>query len=93
MTRVLDGERSTAAPAIALATDEPILPATVGLEGGGTVRTDDAEILEAVVISDTIDVVENQRHPVAAPAFVLPAELADALLDAFLEETILEVST
>jgi hypothetical protein len=45
----------------------------MGVEGRRTVRTDDPQVLEAVVPAVAIDVVENQRDKPAVPEFALAA--------------------
>jgi hypothetical protein len=46
------------------------------------VGADDLEVLDAVVGSDTVDVVEDQRHPSPFPGLALPAQLAHTGFDA-----------
>lgn len=65
-------------------------PAAVGVERRVAVRADDAEIFQAVVVSDPIDVIKDERHPSPVPYLALPAELAGTLLDAFLVEPALQ---
>jgi hypothetical protein len=72
---------------------EPKVPATVRIECRGAVRTHDAQVLDAVVSGDTIDAVEDQRHPAPAPVLALPAELAAALLQSGGVQAPLEAST
>ncbi len=67
------------------------IPAAVGIEGRCAVRTDDAEVLEAVVVSDTVDVIEDERHLAPAPCAALTAELAGRQLQAGLVEAFLQV--
>jgi hypothetical protein len=55
------------------------------IESCRTIRTDDPQVLQAIVIRDAVDVVEDQRHPSASPAFTLPAHLATAPLEALIE--------
>jgi hypothetical protein len=64
----------------------------VRVQRRGAVRAHDPEILEAVVVPDAVDVVEDQRHAGAAPRLVLTAELADRRLDALAVETVLQMS-
>jgi hypothetical protein len=58
----------------------------------GTVRADDAEVLEAIVIRHTVDVVEDQGHRLPAPHLVLAAELASCLLDPLREQPALQMT-
>src|SRR3954447_5061406 len=51
-----------------------------------------AEVLQTVISPVTVDVVEDQGHPPAMPQLVLPTQLALPLLDAFLEQALLEVT-
>jgi hypothetical protein len=60
----------------------------VGVEGRGAVRANDAEVLEAVVVTYPVDVVEDQRHMPAAPSLRLAAKLAFSLLDALVIQPI-----
>ena len=39
------------------------------VEGRGAVRTHDPEVLQAVVVRDAVDMIENQRHVPAPPAW------------------------
>jgi hypothetical protein len=51
------------------------------LESGRTVGAEDPEVLDPVVVRDTIDVVENHAHDLAPPELALAAALADRLLE------------
>ena len=66
--------------------------ATVGVQRRGAVRAHDPQVLEAVVGRLAVDVVEDQRHPLAAPQLALAAELAGALLQALAVQAALEVA-
>jgi hypothetical protein len=55
-------------------------------ERRGTVRAHDPQVLESVVIVDTVDVVENEARAMSSPLLALAAELADARLEAGLVE-------
>jgi hypothetical protein len=70
----------------------PILPTAVRLERRRAVRTNDPQILEAVVVRNAVDVVEDQRHPLPAPDLVLTAELTARCLDPFREQTALQMA-
>lgn len=52
--------------------------AAMSLERGGAVRADDPQVLKAMVIRDSIDVIEHKRHPVTLPDLILPAHLTRA---------------
>ena len=65
--------------------------ATVGVQRRGAVRAHDPQVLEAVVGRLAVDVVEDERHPLAAPQLALAAELAGALLEALAVQAALEV--
>jgi hypothetical protein len=67
------------------------VPSAVRLEGRCAVRADNAEVLEAVVVSDTVDVVEDERHLASAPRAPLTAELAGRTFNAGLVEALLQV--
>jgi hypothetical protein len=41
------------------------------VQGGGAVGTDDAEVLQAMVITDAIDVIQDQRHGLSVPQLTL----------------------
>src|SRR5215218_3310133 len=74
----LGSEGRTATDAVTLPL---VLAAAVRVERRRAVRADDPEVLKSVVVGDTIDVVENQRHVVASPLLSLAAELALAPLE------------
>jgi len=63
----------------------------VGVEGCVAVWAHDAEVVETVVGSDAVDVIEDESHPPAAPLLALPAELARRLLEARPVEAFLEM--
>lgn len=50
----------------------------MSLERGGAVRADDPQVLEAVVIRYSIDVIEHKRHPLTLPDLILAAHLTHA---------------
>jgi hypothetical protein len=45
------------------------------VESRGTIRADDAQILNAIVVSHAVDVIEYQRHPATVPDLILAANL------------------
>jgi hypothetical protein len=55
------------------------------------IRTYDAEVLEPVVCSYAIDVIEDERHGAAVPPLALTAELALTLLQSCVVQAALEV--
>jgi hypothetical protein len=74
-------ERRAAAQAFAIGVVAAILTSAVRVERGGAVGTDDAEVLEAVVVADPVDVIEDQRHAAVTPQLPLTAQLTDRLLE------------
>jgi hypothetical protein len=63
----------------------------VSVQRGGAVGAEDPQVLEAVVVRDAVDVIDDQRHALAPPKLTLAALLAAALLEPLAEETLLEV--
>jgi hypothetical protein len=63
----------------------------VRVERRGAVRADDSQVLDAIVGRNAVDVIEDQRHLLAAPDRPLRAQLALGLLDACLVKPFLEV--
>jgi hypothetical protein len=63
----------------------------MGAKGRCAVRTEDAQVLEPVVVADAVDVVEDQGQLCAAPDFALSAELASSILQPFLVQALLEI--
>lgn len=45
-----------------------------------------------MVVTDAVDVIEDQRHPLSHPRLVLSAELADRAFQAGVVQTLLEMS-
>jgi hypothetical protein len=70
-----------------------VLPSTMGVKGRGAVRTDDTEIFETIVVSQPVDVIEDQRHSSTHPDFVLTTHLAPPSLKPVLEQPRLKMST
>jgi hypothetical protein len=48
----------------------------VRLQRCGAVRADDPEVVEAIVVTDAVDVIEDQRQAASAPHLTLAAQLA-----------------
>ena len=67
-------------------------PSTVRVEGRRTVRTDDPQVLEPVVVSHSVDVVEDHRHGAAPPHLALAAQLAARLLQSLLVKPPLQIA-
>ncbi len=84
-------ERDAAARAVDRLADDPVLARAVRVERRRAVRAEDPQVLEPVVVADAVDVVEDQRHPAAAPLLVLAAELAALRPEAGVEEPLLEL--
>jgi hypothetical protein len=59
---------------------------TMSIESGIAIGAHYAQILDAIVVVDPIDVVQYERHVSAHPLFALTAYLALALLEASLVE-------
>jgi hypothetical protein len=68
-----------------------ILETAVRFECGGAVWTEDAQVLDAVVVRDAVDVIEDQGHPTAPPHFSLTTELAPPLLETSRVQAILQM--
>jgi len=64
----------------------------VRVKGRGTVGTNDPQVLDAIVVGDSVDVIEDQRHARAAPLFILAAKLAFAAFHALGIEALLQVA-
>ena len=61
-------------------------------KSGRTVRAHDAQILDAMIVTNAIDVVEDQCHRSVTPNLALTTQLATPLFQPRLEEALLEVS-
>jgi hypothetical protein len=61
------------------------------VERGGAVGTDDSEILEPVIVSDAVYVVEDQGHLPTAPNVRLAAKLTPPLFEPLRIEATLQV--
>jgi hypothetical protein len=62
----------------------------VRVQRGGAVRADDPEVLQAVVVRYTVDVIEDQPESAAPPQLALSAELTNRLLEPSFVEPFLE---
>jgi hypothetical protein len=51
----------------------------------GTVRAHDSQVLDSIVISNTIDVVKDHRHALTAPKLILTAHLAARFLQTLVQ--------
>jgi formate hydrogenlyase subunit 4 len=56
-----------------------------------TVGTDNPQVLNSIVISNTIDVVEDHCHALTAPELILAAHLAAWFLQTLLQQTPLQI--
>jgi hypothetical protein len=61
------------------------------LEGRRAVRAHDPKVLDPVVVSDPVDVVEDQRHSPSGPKLALSAELAYRCLETGPEQPLLQL--
>jgi hypothetical protein len=68
------------------------IAAAVGFQRGAAIRAHDAEVLQPIIVADTVDVIEDQRQPASAPQLSLTAQLAPACLEAFLIEPLLQMA-
>src|SRR5689334_19320519 len=64
--------------------------AAVGVKCRVAVRTDDAEVLDPIVVANPVDVIEDERHVPPVPRLALAAELANTVLEPLLVEPCLE---
>jgi hypothetical protein len=62
------------------------------VEGRSAVRTDDSEIVDAVVGAHSVDVIKNQANLLATPDVALPADLADRALQSLSVKALLEIA-
>jgi hypothetical protein len=65
----------------------------MGLEGRRAVRAYDPQVLEPVVVGNSVDVVEDQCHRLTSPELTLPTKLALRLFDPLREQASLQMST
>src|SRR5918996_4128475 len=91
LVRILRMERGAAAEALLLGPDNAPCLRAMRLQRRRAIRAHDAEILEAVVVGDAVDVVEDHAHDVSAPHLALSAEFADRLLETCVVQPLLEV--
>src|SRR6266480_10328 len=68
-----------------------VLETAVRFECGGAVWTEDAQVLDAVVVRDAVGVIEDQGHPTAPPHLSLTTELAPPLLQTSRIQAILQM--
>jgi hypothetical protein len=68
-----------------------IFATAMRIEGRSAVRANDPQVLQAVVIGDSIDVIEDQRHRPSPPVFALAAHLAASLLQIFEIKSLLQL--
>src|SRR5262249_10188387 len=74
---MLAAARNEELPAVrAPALRELVLPTTMRVQRRGTVRANDPQVLDAVVVWHAVDVVEDQGHARPVPVLVLTTELA-----------------
>jgi hypothetical protein len=89
--RVAWPELAATVPTVAGLALEAILPPAMRIESRRAIGADDLEILEAIVVGNAVDVIEDQRHPATAPHLVLATQLAYPRLQTGLEQARLEV--
>ena len=70
----------------------PILSPAMCIEGSRTVRADDPEILDAIVVGNPVDVIKDQGHRTAAPEFSLAALLTLSLLVTLGKQALLQLA-
>jgi hypothetical protein len=92
MSPILGRELLAASLALTYCGSAAIFPAAVCVEGRRTVGADNLEILDAIVIRDPVDVIEDQRHRTTAPEFSLSALLAPSLLATLGKQALLQLS-
>jgi hypothetical protein len=83
-------KRRTAARASPWLNRKAVLPTAVSIKSGGAVRTNNPEVFKAIVVSDPVDVIENQADPATVPDLVLTTELALSLLQTGVVQALLE---
>jgi len=86
-------EQLIATQALTRITLKAILAATMRVKCGCAVRTDNPQVLESVIVGDSVYVIQDERHPTTPPALVLPTQLAPSLLDTLLKKSALEMSS
>jgi hypothetical protein len=52
-----------------------LMPSTVRVKRRIAVGTQETQVLEAMVVVNAVDVIENQGHPLASPELALTAHL------------------
>ncbi len=68
------------------------LPPAMRIERSGAVGTNDAQVLESIVVADPVRVVEDESHPPPTPDFALAAYFANRLLDPLVIKAELEIA-
>lgn len=91
--RTLDHELLAAVKAVPPSRWHAVLPPAVRIEGRGAVRADHPQVLEPVVVPDSVDVVQDQCHAAPPPVLVLTAELADRLDEPGCEQPRLQIAS
>src|SRR3954447_14377825 len=79
---VLRREALAAVSALTIEDLAPVLAPAMRVQRRIAVRAQEAEVLEAIVVPHTIDVVEHQAHAQASPHLSLPTHLAPKRLEA-----------
>lgn len=75
----------------ALTRGSPVLPAAVCVERRSAIRAQDAQVLEPMIIGNSVDVVKNQRELASIPVLTLAARFTSPSLETFVEETPLDM--
>ena len=91
LSRVARAGRVAAAQAFAVGCLQAVLAAAVGVERGRAVRAQDPQVLQAVVVADAVDVVEDQAHRPSTPQLALAADLTARRLQPLAVETVLQM--
>ena len=82
-----------AVPGLESGLDPPlVLSTTVRIQRRRAIGAEDSQVLNPVVVPNAVDVIEDHRHPLAAPALALTALLAFRSLQAGLDQTLLQVA-
>jgi hypothetical protein len=86
VARIVRDELPPAVQTCPWLTVDPVLASTVSHERRGAVRADNPQVLDPVVCRGAVDVIEDQRHRLAAPLLPLIAQLTASLLYALVVE-------
>ena len=73
LAAVAGSESPPVTHAILLNADQPTFPGAVSFQGRRAVRADDAQVAQAVVVGDAVDVIDYQAHHTSSPHFALAA--------------------